>query len=212
MTNKSLVLWSTQEVQTFLGIIGDAQIQRELDGSVRNEKVFQSVSQRMASLGYQRTSDQCRIKCKKLRAEYRKIKDYNGRSGNNRKTWKWFDMMDVIYGHRPASMGREGGIDSATSLLEAMMEDSEGKRKRGQQDLAAVLQEMQRADERLLEERRERQFQILLEDAREARRQQDELAHQHQRETAAFNQGFLSTLSQLVQVLGSRHVPPSTFQ
>ncbi|KAK7158632.1 hypothetical protein R3I94_005080 [Phoxinus phoxinus] len=31
--------------------------------------------------------------------------------------------MDGIYGHRPASNGREGGLDSATSLLESLMED-----------------------------------------------------------------------------------------
>ncbi|CAM4573804.1 unnamed protein product [Leuciscus chuanchicus] len=33
--------------------------------------------------------------------------------------------MDAIYGHRPASLGREGGIDAATSLLESMMEPAE---------------------------------------------------------------------------------------
>ncbi|CAL8395458.1 unnamed protein product [Boreogadus saida] len=30
--------------------------------------------------------------------------------------------MDTIYGHRPASRGREGAIDTATSLLESMLE------------------------------------------------------------------------------------------
>ncbi|CAM4287397.1 unnamed protein product [Leuciscus chuanchicus] len=123
MSPRSITLpWSTQEVQTFLGIIGEERVQRELDGMVRNEKVFQHVSERMAVEGYQRTSEQCRIKCKKLRSDYRKVKDHNSRSGVHRKNWKWLEMMDAIYGHRPASLGREGGIDTATSLLESMME------------------------------------------------------------------------------------------
>ena len=63
-------------------------------------------------------------KLKKLKSDYRAIKDHNGRSGSNRKTWKWFDQMDAIYGQRPASNGRECGVDSAsTLLLESMMED-----------------------------------------------------------------------------------------
>ncbi|KAK7157038.1 hypothetical protein R3I94_006941 [Phoxinus phoxinus] len=207
-----------------MGIMGEERVQRELDGMVRNEKVFQHVSERMATEGFQRTSEQCRIKSKKLRSDYRKVKDHNSRSGVHRKNWKWLDMMDAIYGHRPASLGREGGIDTATSLLESMMEpavegpscqeeieeldgmstlesssssartstptpppesaptSSEprritiGKRKRGQQDVAAALVEMQAADERQqewlerIEDRRDRRFEMMLEDAREARR------------------------------------------
>ncbi|XP_077096747.1 zinc finger and SCAN domain-containing protein 29-like [Siphateles boraxobius] len=123
MSPRSLTLpWSTQEVQTFLGIIGEERVQRELDGMVRNEKVFQHVSERMAAEGFQRTSEQCRIKSKKLRSDYRKVKDHNSRSGVHRKNWKWLDMMDAIYGHRPASLGREGGIDTANALLESMVE------------------------------------------------------------------------------------------
>ncbi|PIO30447.1 hypothetical protein AB205_0089480 [Aquarana catesbeiana] len=30
--------------------------------------------------------------------------------------------MDAIYGHRPANQDREGGLDSATALLESMIE------------------------------------------------------------------------------------------
>ncbi|KAK9952770.1 hypothetical protein ABG768_018577 [Culter alburnus] len=240
--------WSTQEVQTFLGIISEERVQRELDGMVRNEKVFQYVSERMAEEGFQRTPEQCRVKCKKLRSEYRKVKDHNSRSGVNRKNWKWFDMLDAIYGHRPANLGRGGGVDTATSLLESMMESAaedpisqkettEGlstfenlpatssslastptppesmpsparaprctpisKRKRGQQDVAAALLEMQAADERQqdwqerMEERRDRRFELMLEEAREARRHEAELTRKHMEQTESFNQAFLSTL------------------
>ncbi|KAK0154187.1 hypothetical protein N1851_003733 [Merluccius polli] len=58
-----------------------------------------------------------------MRSDYRAIKDHNGRSGANRWAWRWFDQMDAIYGHRPANNGWEGGLDSATTLLQSMIED-----------------------------------------------------------------------------------------
>ncbi|KAM9447000.1 uncharacterized protein Hap1MRO34_023451 isoform 1-T2 [Clarias gariepinus] len=52
-----------------------------------------------------------------MKSDYRSIKDHNSRSGSNRRSWKWFDKMDAIYGGRPTSNGREGALDSATQLL-----------------------------------------------------------------------------------------------
>ena len=74
----------------------------------------------MSTSGYSRTVVQCREKLKKMKSEYRFIKDNNNTSGASRNNWKWFELMDTIYGHRPASVGREGGLDSATALLESL--------------------------------------------------------------------------------------------
>lgn len=85
-----------------------------------------------------------------------------------------------------------------------------GKRKRDQQELSAVLREMQASDERQLEQRRaqrDRHFQILLEDAQEARRMELEVTREHMQQTAAFNQASLGTLSQIVQALSGRRDP-----
>ncbi|XP_031169261.1 uncharacterized protein LOC116060041 isoform X4 [Sander lucioperca] len=122
MWARHTVPWTVNEVQTFLSIMGEEEIQRELDGAARNKTVFQLVSRRMAAHGFHRTYEQCRIKSKKLRSDYRRIRDLNSQRGVNRKSWRWFDMMDAIYGHRQASIGREGGIDSATALLESMVQ------------------------------------------------------------------------------------------
>jgi methylphosphotriester-DNA--protein-cysteine methyltransferase len=88
-----------------------------------------------------------------------------------------------------------------------------GKRKRGQQDVVAALVEMQAADERQqewlerMEDRRDRRFEMMLDDAREARRHEAEITRQHMEQSASFNQAFLGTLSQLVQALNSRRDP-----
>ncbi|PIO13572.1 hypothetical protein AB205_0161990 [Aquarana catesbeiana] len=60
-----------------------------------------------------------------LKANIKKFKDDNSLSGNSRRTWKWYDAMDAIYGQWPANQGREGGLDSATSMLESMIDPFE---------------------------------------------------------------------------------------
>nr|XP_033952436.1 uncharacterized protein LOC117456614 isoform X1 [Pseudochaenichthys georgianus] len=77
----------------------------------------------MSERGFSRTFLQCREKLKKMKSEYRQVKGNNNTSGAGRKHWKWFDLLDQIYGHRPANVGREGGLDSATALLESLQDD-----------------------------------------------------------------------------------------
>ncbi|CAL8309068.1 unnamed protein product [Merluccius merluccius] len=54
--------------------------------------------------------------------------------------------MDAIYGHRPANKGREGGLDSATTLLHSMIEDGKRKRSLFQQDQTAVMRDIHADD------------------------------------------------------------------
>ncbi|XDV25761.1 hypothetical protein PO909_029621 [Leuciscus waleckii] len=84
--------WPVDEVQTFLLLVAE---ERTLDGVTGTEKVFQEVAQLLAAHGYHQTYKQCRDKLKKLKSDYRTIKDHNGRSGANRRTWKWFDQIDA---------------------------------------------------------------------------------------------------------------------
>ncbi|XP_049601452.1 zinc finger and SCAN domain-containing protein 29 isoform X2 [Syngnathus scovelli] len=106
--------WTFEEVQTFLGILAEDEVQRELVRAVHNRRVFQLVSQRMAAKGFQRTCGQCQLKCKKLRCKYRKIK-----AQNRTKSWRWFDLVDAVYGRRPIS---KPSVDAAATLLEAVMD------------------------------------------------------------------------------------------
>ncbi|XP_071062904.1 uncharacterized protein [Pseudochaenichthys georgianus] len=82
----------------------------------------------MSERGFSRTFLQCREKLKKMKSEDRQVKDNNNTSGAGRKQWKWFDLLDQIYGHRPANVGREGGLDPATALLESLQDDYIGTR------------------------------------------------------------------------------------
>lgn len=41
---------------------------------------------------------QCRSKIKKLRQEYKKIKDNNGLTGRGRSRWKYYDVLNELLG------------------------------------------------------------------------------------------------------------------
>ena len=45
--------WSVEEVTTFFHLIADDKIQRELDGTTRNLKVFQEVSALLSKADFQ---------------------------------------------------------------------------------------------------------------------------------------------------------------
>ncbi len=58
----------------FLSLIAEERIQQELDGAMRNEKVFQEVAKLLAAHGYRRTYKQCRDKLKKTEKRLQKHK------------------------------------------------------------------------------------------------------------------------------------------
>ncbi|XP_061108919.1 uncharacterized protein LOC133135716 isoform X2 [Conger conger] len=78
-------------------------------------------------MGFLRSAKQCREKVKKLKQEYRKLKDHISQGGLDRKGGKWFNLMDSVMGDtRPASTttGRSVLSNSAMAILEAMSSPS----------------------------------------------------------------------------------------
>ena len=95
--------WSDEEVLTLIGIWGDAKVQQELDGAVRNKTVFVKISRKMLEAGFTRNWKQCRDKLKNWKVGYKAAKDHNGRSGKGRKTCRYFKQLDEILGTRAAT-------------------------------------------------------------------------------------------------------------
>ena len=79
-------LWSDEEVRALIAIWGEANVQEELDGAVRNKVVYQDISKKLQEQGYNRDWEQCKTKLKNLKKEYRQVKDHNGETGRGRKT------------------------------------------------------------------------------------------------------------------------------
>uniref|UniRef100_UPI00358F7A9A myb/SANT-like DNA-binding domain-containing protein 2 n=1 Tax=Myxine glutinosa TaxID=7769 RepID=UPI00358F7A9A len=277
MENLESSVWSVAEVQALIGVWSEDQIQRDLESSIRNEKVYQSISQRLQDAGVQRSAKRCREKIKKLKQGYRKLKDHNNRSVADRKTSKWYNILDAVLGHRPTNCRRTGTLDSATALLEAMVEEEhvqsnndvsfieheaeggscsgesstsipttssspalaapnktpvrrvKGKKKRDQfEDFLREMESVNRDQQERTHAQRERHFQLLLDDAVQARAEEAAIREKEAAirkkeaairekeaairekeaaETASFNQAFVAIFGQLVQVLGGQGAP-----
>ena len=65
--------WSAQETRVLVSIWGEADVQSQLDGVVRNKVVYEKISREMEKLGFIRTWQQCRTKIKNLTHKYKKV-------------------------------------------------------------------------------------------------------------------------------------------
>ena len=95
--------WSEEETLKLIEIWGEDSVQAELEGCKRNKQVYEKIVRGMRAAGYNRTFVQCREKIKKIRTEYKRVKDHNDESGRDRKDFVYFEKLDTILGHRPAT-------------------------------------------------------------------------------------------------------------
>ena len=69
-----------------------------------NKVIYDEIARKMREQGYNRDTEQCRKKVKNLKKHYREVKDNNKETGRGRKTCKFFEELDLILGHRPATV------------------------------------------------------------------------------------------------------------
>ena len=67
--------WSDEEVKALLAIFATESIQRGLEGTQCNVKIFADISSQLAKVGIHHSAKQCREKMKKMKQDYKKIKD-----------------------------------------------------------------------------------------------------------------------------------------
>ena len=70
--------WSPDATRALIGVWGEANIQKQLDGVARNKHVYEKISTSMRELGYEKTWEQCRTKVKNLTNKYRKVNFLDG--------------------------------------------------------------------------------------------------------------------------------------
>ena len=98
-----MAAWTDKETLKLIEVWSEDRIQEELEGCRKNRQVFEKIVEKLKSAGFERTVEQCRVKVKKLKGDYRKIKDTHSKTGSDRKAWKYFDAMDTILGAKPAT-------------------------------------------------------------------------------------------------------------
>ncbi|CAL9707142.1 unnamed protein product [Knipowitschia caucasica] len=117
--------WMDAEVQALLSIYADTKNQTDFEGQNKNKKIFDKISKELETYGIQHTPKQCREKVKKLKQDYKKIKDYNNQNGAEIKTGKWYDILDSILGHHPMYSGTTAAAHLSENSVEEFMESTE---------------------------------------------------------------------------------------
>ena len=85
-----MAAWSDSELFKVIDCWEEEGIQEQLEGSKCNKHVYKTVSKELWMLEVVKTADQCCTKMKKLKLEYRKAKDRNGKTGRGRCIWKFY--------------------------------------------------------------------------------------------------------------------------
>lgn len=141
-----MAAWTKQDTLKLIEIWGEENIQSQLEGCKRNKHVFEKISQKLEENGNHRTLQQCREKIKKLRQEYKKIKDKINKTGEEGKihlisSWDYYEPLDNILGNKPAThpsividsyaesadVDKSDALDEDTSVASAITSDSEDR-------------------------------------------------------------------------------------
>ena len=96
-------VWIDEECHKLLELWGDEGIQSQLEGCTRNKHMYEKIAKSMEDSGYRKTAVQCREKLKKLKKDYKKVKDKNRPTGTGTTVWKFYDAVNDILGNKPAT-------------------------------------------------------------------------------------------------------------
>uniref|UniRef100_G3VJ88 Bifunctional phosphoribosylaminoimidazole carboxylase/phosphoribosylaminoimidazole succinocarboxamide synthetase n=1 Tax=Sarcophilus harrisii TaxID=9305 RepID=G3VJ88_SARHA len=89
--------WTINEVKALIDIWSDKNIQKQLEGTMRNKRIFEQIAAKLQKFGIDRDWKQCRTKYKNLKHEYKIVK--NCQDLGTTKSMKFFTELDAILGH-----------------------------------------------------------------------------------------------------------------
>lgn len=64
--------WTEQETVTLIEVWAADDVQHNLKACVRNSHIFAEIAEKMASVGYLRSAEQCHCRIKRLKKTYRR--------------------------------------------------------------------------------------------------------------------------------------------
>ncbi|EMP39892.1 Zinc finger and SCAN domain-containing protein 29, partial [Chelonia mydas] len=93
--------WTKRETLDLTAVGGEESVETELRPKRRNANIYAKIAQDMVERGYNRDTQQCRVKVKELRQAYQKTKEANGRSRSEPHTRRFYDQLHAILGGDP---------------------------------------------------------------------------------------------------------------
>lgn len=106
--------WSDDETLALIEIWGDEDSQRALRGSIHNGHVYADIAGKLQSLGYLKTSEQCRWKVKSLRNNFRQC--YDRKKCGRKVNYKFYKPLEQILGQEAVSMDEFDERDDQADL------------------------------------------------------------------------------------------------
>ncbi|XP_036146674.1 uncharacterized protein LOC114254116 [Monomorium pharaonis] len=91
--------WSTTAMPLLLETYKTFQ-DKFSSGKYSHKKVWEEISAILVKKGHPITGPQCAAKLRSLKKTYKSVKDHNNRSGNDRRTWQFYEIMDEIFPKR----------------------------------------------------------------------------------------------------------------
>ncbi|XP_077273535.1 uncharacterized protein LOC143903619 isoform X3 [Temnothorax americanus] len=82
----------------------EAYRQREramYSGKITHKKAWEEIAEVLNNEGYIVTAKQCTTRVNTMKRTYKNVKDNNNKSGNNKRTWKYYDVMENLLGKKP---------------------------------------------------------------------------------------------------------------
>ncbi|XP_077255279.1 uncharacterized protein LOC143893606 isoform X1 [Temnothorax americanus] len=92
--------WSHEAILLLL----EAYRQREramYSGKISHKKAWEEIAEVINNEGYIVTAKQCTTRVNTMKRIYKNVKDHNNKSGNNKRTWKYYDVMENLLGEKP---------------------------------------------------------------------------------------------------------------
>ncbi|XP_034082011.1 uncharacterized protein LOC117552546 [Gymnodraco acuticeps] len=212
-TSKKSTPWSTEEVMTFLHLIGDDKIQRELDGTTRNVKVFQDVSAQMSERGREGGLDSATALLESLQDDYigTREEEHSRTTGDGSvpSTSSLHPEQTPAEDPNPTQPPTPSAITTPQRVVL-------GKRKRGGEYQA---QQQRHHEQHMAQQERhldwakasaERRWELdaaLRREEAALAREEAALRREEAGQTETFNLAFLRTLGEVLGGLGSRRGP-----
>ncbi|XP_066600767.1 uncharacterized protein [Prorops nasuta] len=97
---KNFHIWSREETLLLLELY-ERKIKDFSSNKITSKKTWMIISEELRKKGYTVTWDKCKIKFDALKRTYKSVTDHNKKSGNNRRTWEYYDNMHKIFSDKP---------------------------------------------------------------------------------------------------------------
>ncbi|XP_049742195.1 bifunctional phosphoribosylaminoimidazole carboxylase/phosphoribosylaminoimidazole succinocarboxamide synthetase isoform X3 [Elephas maximus indicus] len=118
--------WTVPEVKALIGIWSDKSIQQQLEGTVRNKRIFEQIATKLQKFGIERDWKQCRTKYKNLKHEYKIVR--TAQDLGMTKSMKFFTELDAILRHNKAEKSQEKEFrkgEQVTECADVKMEEDQ---------------------------------------------------------------------------------------